>query len=290
MTGVKGAMVTVWRRKWWILVPTVVAAIATGLASYYLMPTRYRADVKILVVEPLVPTDSVQSPVVVTTKDGDLKRTIELLLSRTKLERIIKDFGLYKDELERAPLSEVVERMRRDIDVKLLSPTSSVFSVSFASSDPETAKQVTELLASLFIDENLHRRTRLAETTSDFFESQISDMRERIVKYEATLEDLRAQRGNRLSQADLLPYEVMKERYRTLLVRSEEARGASNLGRRQIGEEFRILDAARRPETPDGPGRLRVTLIGALVGLLIGLALVVLRRSSNGAPPALAEA
>ena len=82
----------------------------------------------------------------------------------------------------------------------------------------------------------------------------------------------------------------MKERYRTLLVRSEEAKGASHLERGQISEQIRVLDPARLPERPDGPGRLRMTAIGTLVGLLIGLMLVALPRSSNGAPPTLAEA
>ena len=33
---------TVWLRKWWILVPTVLSALVTGAASYYFLPTRYQ--------------------------------------------------------------------------------------------------------------------------------------------------------------------------------------------------------------------------------------------------------
>jgi uncharacterized protein involved in exopolysaccharide biosynthesis len=65
---------------------------------------------------------------------------------------------------------------------------------------------------------------------------------------------------------------------------------AASLERRVIGAQFRILDPARLPGRPVGPNRLRVAAMGALVGLAVGLVLVVLRRSSNTRPPALAEA
>ena len=47
-----------------------------------------------------------------------------------------------------------------------------------------------------------------------------------------------------LSQADLLPYEVLQERYRTLLIQAEEFQDRpSDLERRQIGEQFRLVNA-----------------------------------------------
>jgi len=43
------------------------------------------------------------------------------------------------------------------------------------------------------------------------------------------------------------------------------------LERRQVGEQFRILDPARPPVRPTGLRRLLVNAAGAAVGLLIGL-------------------
>jgi capsular polysaccharide biosynthesis protein len=58
--------------------------------------------------------------------------------------------------------------------------------------------------------------------------------------------------------------------------KNEEAKIAANLERRQIGEQFKILDPARMPERPFSPNRSRMTLFGLVGGLALGLALVLL--------------
>ena len=45
-------------------------------------------------------------------------------------------------------------------------------------------------------------------------------------------------------------YETLQRQYRSLLEKYEESKIAANLERRQIGEQFRILDPARVPERP----------------------------------------
>jgi uncharacterized protein involved in exopolysaccharide biosynthesis len=116
-------------------------------------------------------------------------------------------------------------------------------------------------------------------------------MKRTIVEHEAKLKGLRAQSyGESLSQADLIEYETLKEQYKALLIKRLDSRMSAELERRQIGEQFKILDPARLPESPIGPDRLRVTVLGTLVGLAIGVVLAALRRSPTARPPALAEA
>jgi capsular polysaccharide biosynthesis protein len=57
------------------------------------------------------------------------------------------------------------------------------------------------------------------------------------------------------------------------LEKAEESKVAANLERRQIGEQFRILDPARVPERPFTPNRPFITIGGAGAGLMLGLAL-----------------
>jgi uncharacterized protein involved in exopolysaccharide biosynthesis len=68
-------------------------------------------------------------------------------------------------------------------------------------------------------------------------------------------------------------YSTLQEQYTTLLRKSEESKIAANLERRQIGEQFKIIDAARLPERPVSPDRLRMNLMGLLAGLGFGLVL-----------------
>jgi len=71
-------------------------------------------------------------------------------------------------------------------------------------------------------------------------------------------------------------YATLQEGYTSLLQKSEDSKIAVNLERRQIGEQFRILDGARLPERPVSPDRVRINMMGILAGLAVGLGLVAL--------------
>ena len=71
-------------------------------------------------------------------------------------------------------------------------------------------------------------------------------------------------------------YTTLQEGYTSLLKRSEDAKIAVNMERRQIGEQFRILDGARLPERPISPNRVQINLMGILAGFAIGLGVAAL--------------
>jgi polysaccharide chain length determinant protein (PEP-CTERM system associated) len=71
-------------------------------------------------------------------------------------------------------------------------------------------------------------------------------------------------------------YETLRQSYTNLLAKSENARMSANLERRQIGEQFRVLEPARLPERPISPNRLQINTMGAFGGLAVGLGLIVL--------------
>ncbi len=71
-------------------------------------------------------------------------------------------------------------------------------------------------------------------------------------------------------------YETLRQIYTGLLAKSESARTAIDLERRQISEQFKILDPARVPERPISPNRDQINLAGGLGGLAVGLGLMLL--------------
>jgi uncharacterized protein involved in exopolysaccharide biosynthesis len=278
---------TVWRRKWWILAPTVLTAVATSAVSSYFLPTRYRSEASISIVSPGGPAEDGAAAV---RSRARLQHLSQNILSRSRLERIIMDFGLYEGKQEGATLGDLVLQMRRDIEIDLISDEAQGtdvggFNVSFVAPDPKVAMKITERLASLFVEENLRGRERQVDWTSELVDAAIVDLRDRIIAHENTLEQLRAQRGNRpLSQADLLPYEVLLERYKALLIRSEESKVEGRLERRSIGEQYKVVDFARLPERPVGPSRMSVNVAGTFAGLGLGLVLVGVRGRSKKTP------
>jgi len=69
-------------------------------------------------------------------------------------------------------------------------------------------------------------------------------------------------------------YTTLSSLYNNRLAKKEEADLATNLQRRQIGETFKLLDAARVPEKPASPNRPLLNVAGLAGGLAIGVLLV----------------
>ena len=67
--------------------------------------------------------------------------------------------------------------------------------------------------------------------------------------------------------------EVLEATFTDLLTKLEESRMSVNLERRQIGEQFTLLDTARVAERPFSPDRRIYAGIGAVAGLAAGLLL-----------------
>ena len=59
----------------------------------------------------------------------------------------------------------------------------------------------------------------------------------------------------------------------------------ANLERRQIGEQFKLLDPARLPERAVGPSRTVVNMAGAGLGLGLGFIGIIARRKKPLAQP-----
>ena len=71
-------------------------------------------------------------------------------------------------------------------------------------------------------------------------------------------------------------YETLQGTYKSLLSKSEEARMAADLEKRQIGEQFKTIDAARVSLHPMNASRIRINLIGVVLGVLLGIGAAVL--------------
>jgi polysaccharide chain length determinant protein (PEP-CTERM system associated) len=66
-------------------------------------------------------------------------------------------------------------------------------------------------------------------------------------------------------------YSTLLAQYQSLLAKSQDAKVSANLERRQIGEQFKLIDSARVPQRPTSPDRFRLNMMGALGGLVLGL-------------------
>jgi uncharacterized protein involved in exopolysaccharide biosynthesis len=72
----------------------------------------------------------------------------QVVLSRNSLTSIINDRNLYVPERRAMSMDDVIDRMRRAIEIRPVSPNA--FAVRFAYQDPSAAQQVTQTLAGNF--------------------------------------------------------------------------------------------------------------------------------------------
>ncbi|HLG59253.1 MAG TPA: hypothetical protein VI485_28195 [Vicinamibacterales bacterium] len=173
-------------RRWLILLPFAIGlAMAPVIAKR--VPEVFRSETLIMVIPQRVPDSYVKSTVTATVEDR-LPSISDQILSRSRLERIINDFDLYKERRATAPMEDIVRLMRSDVGSPQIKEGETSFRVSYVSPDPRTAQKVTARLASLFIEENSSDRENLADSTNVFLESQLEDAKRRLLEHERKLE------------------------------------------------------------------------------------------------------
>jgi len=69
-------------------------------------------------------------------------------------------------------------------------------------------------------------------------------------------------------------YNTISQLYSGLLGQKEQSGIAANMERREIGETFKLVDAARVPARPSSPNRSRLNMMGMATGFAIGICLV----------------
>jgi polysaccharide chain length determinant protein (PEP-CTERM system associated) len=71
-------------------------------------------------------------------------------------------------------------------------------------------------------------------------------------------------------------YELLKNHYSDLLTKGQESQLATDLEKRQEGQQFRLADPPNLPTVPTSPQRLKMSFIGLGGGLALGCALAFL--------------
>jgi len=174
------------RRRWQFLVPFFCGWLLVWGASW-LIPSTYRSGTLILVEQPSVPEKYVVSNVD-TGIQQELDSITQQILSRTRLLRIIDSLGLYAGDRKHKKPDQLVEMMRKDIEIELSHGDDkklSAFNIYYANRDPKMAQLATAELANLFITENLEQRQKRSEDTTGFLEDHLEQARANLAQQEA---------------------------------------------------------------------------------------------------------
>ena len=133
--------------------------------------------------------------------------------------------------------------------------------------DPETQRQLAQY------NEQYHAAVLEAKRLRE----EEKELKQQVAYYQRRIEET----PRREQELILLTrdYDLLKTNYQSLMDKKIQAQMAENLERKQQGEQFKILDPARLPEKPIKPDRDKILLIGAFIGLAMGLGLAWFRES-----------
>ena len=199
-----GAMIPQLFARRWLIVACLVTGWVIGTAVSWILPPRYRSETVILVEQQKVPEHYVESNITADLQQR-LQSMSEQILSRTRLLALIEKFNLYGGNANRVDQDALVDLMRKDIKIEMISAGGrpdllSAFKVSYSAAKPQLARDVTQELTTLFINENLQNREQLSEDTTAFLQSQLDEARQSLAEQEERLRQFRAQHAGELPE------------------------------------------------------------------------------------------
>jgi polysaccharide biosynthesis transport protein len=199
-------LLAIWNRRKWLAIVAFAAPLTIGLTAMNAMPSLYKASATVLVDRQQVPEMFV-TPTVTSALETRLQTISQETLSRSRLEALISQFNLYPEPRKRMFPEEVVERMRRDIalevkgvDVRGQRHATVAFTIGYLGLVPETVAQVTNRLASLYIEENQKVRERQAAGTAEFLRVQLRDTKDRLDAQERRVSEFKGRHLGELPQ------------------------------------------------------------------------------------------
>jgi polysaccharide biosynthesis transport protein len=190
------------RRKWQLIAPAIlIFIIALGVAVA--LPTLYRSSATILIEQQEIPMDLVRSTIT-TYADRRIQVIKQRVMTTENLAPIIDRYNLYPDLVLARGTGSAVDRMRKDIEVAMIDAgpgTAAIaFSVSYEAGSPTLAQQVTEDLASLFLNENVRERKHATREISRFLDQESNRLAEQVSVLEAKLARFKEQHGDAIPE------------------------------------------------------------------------------------------
>src|SRR5262249_49087631 len=157
-------------RYWKMGLLLLVAGCAIALFVATRVKLIYRSECVVLF-KPAIKTSERQDEESPSERAGKLAPKLkEGLTTRSRLEQMIKEYGLYPRTVESKGMLEAVDEMRNHVGFR--GRDSETFVISYENESPETAQKVTQRLADTMIDEFTKSSMGTARQQADFLNAQ----------------------------------------------------------------------------------------------------------------------
>lgn len=155
-----------------VLLGVFGAVLAVATTAAFQVPRVYKSSAMILI----QPGQTSQpGGAGLMNLDQRLRTLRPLITSRTELEAIINELGLYRDLGSRQPMESLVEHARARVEVEVRGRD--LFRVSFVHPLPETAQIVTDRLSRKLTDESVGDDIKRSRDKVDFLRGRGDDLK-----------------------------------------------------------------------------------------------------------------
>lgn len=185
------------RRKW-LLIACILLGASAGLSAYLVQPKIYASN-SLLSYQQQKVNPAKMSPDIEAQIRDIVSTLSQIVTSRTSLEKIIEEVGLYKEARQTLPMEDVVERMRKNI-VITPSKQGDTFNITFSGNSPNQVARVTNMIAAQFIEENLKYREERASETSAYTEDELEMAKNMLDRKEAVMRDYKLKYYNEMPE------------------------------------------------------------------------------------------
>jgi len=172
------------------------------------MPKQYTSRTLVLVSRPAVPADYVK-PVVTEDLSQRLSSMKGEILSRSRLEPVIEKFNLYVNERAKVHMEDLVERLRKAVDVSPLEAMPGTqdrslpgFAVSITFDNPHLAQQICTEITSMFMEQNARALELQASRTTSFIGQQLEEAKTKLDEQDEKLAEFKRQHIGLLPEED----------------------------------------------------------------------------------------
>jgi polysaccharide chain length determinant protein (PEP-CTERM system associated) len=158
----------------------------------------------VLVQPPTVP-GTIVAPINTTDVTQRLATMQQQILSRSRLEPIIRQFGLYSKDVNRVSIDDLVAKLQKSIEVTPVQPMAETRSVNlpgfFINVKLDTARnaqQVCEAITSMFIEQSLSTSQQQSKETTEFLTQQLGNAKVQLDQQDAVLAAFKSKWGRSL--------------------------------------------------------------------------------------------
>jgi polysaccharide chain length determinant protein (PEP-CTERM system associated) len=183
------------RRRRGLAVAVFAMTAAAGVTVALSLPNIYRATASVLVEQGRG-----------EAAQGDIESRLQVIsqeiLSRARLEGVIREFGLYPNLVRGSSPQAAVGQMRRDIRTEFKGGIggTNFFTVSYRNVDPELSARVTNALAAFYIEGDRKIREQQTSGAVRLLKSQVDELKEDLRQQEEELAAFQVKHARELPQ------------------------------------------------------------------------------------------